>query len=135
MATGMSRPSATQLEKAKRMLASEGAITNSSDKCAAAAWQVYEKLNARLAPLLGLAGVQALLVRSAKLAQSEFPALAEVATPEGLTSLGSCLKALTPTLAEETAATLFGTFLDLMTTFIGERLTVLVLRSAWPAID
>jgi hypothetical protein len=131
----MSRPSATQVEKAKRLLASEGAPWSSSEECAAAAWRVYEKLNARLAPLLGLAGVQALFARSAKLAQAEFPTLAEMATPEGLTRLGPSLRALAPPVAAEATAMLFGTFLELMTTFIGDRLTVLVLRSAWPEIE
>ena len=131
----MSRPSATQVERATRLLASEGAPWSSSEECAAAAWRVYEKLNARLSPLLGSAGVQALFVRSAKLAQAEFPSLAEIAKPEGLTRLGPCLQALDLTLAAEAAAALFGTFLELMTTFIGERLTVLVLRSAWPEIE
>ena len=131
----MSRPGATQAENVKRLLTSEGAPWSSSAECAAAAWEIYEKLNARLAPLLGLAGVQALFVRSAKLTQTEFPSLAEVATPEGLTRLGPCLQALAPTVSAEAAETLFATFLELMTTFIGERLTVLVLRSAWPAIE
>jgi len=123
------------VEKAKQLLASEGAPWTSSEECAAAAWRVYEKLNARLAPLLGSAGVQALFVRSAKLAQGNFASLAEVATPGGLTRLGSCLEALDPIIAPDAAATLFGTFLDLIFTFIGERLAVLVLRSAWPAIE
>ena len=131
----MSRPSATQAERAKRLLASEGAPWSRSEECAAAAWRVYEKLNARLSPLLGSAGVQALFARSAKLTQAEFPSLAEVATPEGLTRLGPSLQALEPTVAAEATATLFGTFLELLTTFIGERLTVLVLRSAWPEIE
>jgi hypothetical protein len=131
----MSRPSRAQAERAKRLLANEGDSGRSSDECAAAAWLVYQKLNARLAPLLGSAGVQALFVRSAKLVRAEFPAFAEIATPEGLTNLGSCLQPLDPTVATEAAATLLGTFLELMTTFIGERLTVLVLRSAWPTID
>lgn len=131
----MSRPSATTVEKAKRLLASEGAPWSTSEECAAASWRIYEKLNARLAPLLGRAGVQALFVRSAKLAQAEFPSLGEIATPEALTRLGACLQALESTVAAEAAATLFGTFLELMTTFIGERLTVLVLRSAWPEIE
>jgi hypothetical protein len=131
----MTTPGATQVEKARRLLASEGAPWSSSEECAAVAWRVYEKLNARLAPLLGLAGVQALFFRSAKLAQAEFPSLAEVATPEGLTRLGPCLQALDPSIAAQAAETLFASFLELMTTFIGERLTVLVLRSAWPAIE
>jgi hypothetical protein len=131
----MSRPSATQVERARRLLASAGDSGSSAADCAAAAWRVYEKLNARLAPLLGSVGVQALFVRSAKLTQADFPSLAEVASPEGLTKLGACLQALAPAGATEAAAALFGTFLDLMTTFIGERLTVLVLRSAWPTLE
>jgi hypothetical protein len=124
-----------QVERAKRLLAHEGNSGSSSAECAAAAWRLYEKLNARLAPLLGSAGVQALFVRSAKLAQAEVGSLAEVAAPEGMNKLGAVLQALDPADATEVAATLFGTFFELMTTFIGERLTVLVLRSAWPAIE
>ena len=122
------------MERAKRLLASEG-DSGRADECAAAAWRAYEKLNARLAPLLGSAGVRALFARSAKLTRSEFLSFAEVATPEGLTTLGGCLQALEPAVATEAAATLFGTFLDLITTFIGERLTDVVLRSAWPTIE
>lgn len=131
----MSRPRGTQVENARRLLASEGAPWSSSEECAAAAWRVYEKLNARLAPLLGAAGVQALFVRSAKLAQADFASLAEVATPEGLTRLGWCLQGLELAIAAEAAEALFGTFLELIASFIGERLTILVLRSAWPAIE
>jgi hypothetical protein len=52
-----------------------------------------------------------------------------------LSKLGARLQALDPADATEAAAVLFGTFLDLIATFIGERLTVLVLRSAWPTIE
>jgi hypothetical protein len=38
-------------------------------------------------------------------------------------------------VAGDSAAALFGTFFTLMTTFIGERLTTQVLRSAWPTIE
>lgn len=124
-----------QVERAKRLLAAEGARGRSSEECAAAAWRIYQKLDARLAPLLGPAGVQALFARSAKLAQADFGSLAEVATSDGMNKLGASLQALDPAQATEVAATLFATFLELMTTFIGERLTVLVLRSAWPTIE
>jgi hypothetical protein len=50
-------------------------------------------------------------------------------------SLGAALQALDPAAATEVAAALFGTFLELMNTFIGDRLTVLILRSAWPTIE
>jgi hypothetical protein len=130
-----SSASAMQVETAKRLLASEGNSGRSSEECAAAAWQVYEKLNARLAPLLGSPGVQMLFARSANLAQAKFESLTKVTTLQGIEKLGACLQAFDPTDATEVAATLFGTFLDLITTFIGERLTVLVLRSAWPTIE
>jgi hypothetical protein len=131
----MSGTNTAQVARAKRLLALEGDAGSSSAGCAAAAWSLYEKLNARLAPLLGAAGVQALFVRSAKLAKADFPSLAEVATPDGMKKLGAGLQALEPADATEVAATLFGTFLELMTTFSGERLTVLILRSAWPTIE
>ena len=83
----MTKPSATQVDRAKRVLAYEGCAGSSSDECAAAAWRVYEKLNARLAPLLGSAGVEALFVRSAKLAQAQYGFLAEVASPGGMKKL------------------------------------------------
>jgi hypothetical protein len=131
----MSKPTAAGVERARRMLAAEGDSGSNAGECAAAAWRVYEKVNARLSPLLGSAGVQALFVRSAKLTAVEFAPLAEVATPEGLTKLGACLESLEPRVATEAAATLFGTFIDLITTFIGERLTVVALRNAWPTIE
>ena len=81
--TALGRTSTAQVERAKRLLAHEGDSGRSSAECAAAAWRLYEKLNARLAPLLGSAGVQALFIRSAKLAQTEFGSLAEVRPPKG----------------------------------------------------
>jgi hypothetical protein len=114
------------------LLAHEGAA-GSADEAAMAAGRVYDKLDAHLAPLLGAAGVQALLARSAKLTQGEFSFLT-VAGP-GSTKLCGCLRAQDPSVARESAAVLFGTFFTLITTFIGERLTVQALRRAWPKIE
>ncbi len=131
----MSKRTAAGVAWAREVLATEGDSGSNAEACAAAAWRVYEKVNARLSPLIGSAGIQALLVRSAKLASAELAPLAEVASPEGLSKLGACLSRLEPAIATEAAAVLFGTFFDLITTFIGERLTVVALRSAWPAIE
>jgi hypothetical protein len=131
----MSKPGAAQVERARRLLASEGDSGASAEQCAAAAGRVLDNLNAQLGPLLGPAGVRALFARSAKLAQTEHAWLAEAAASEGSTKLSACLRALEPAAATETAAVLFGTFLELITTFIGERLTVQVLRRAWPTIE
>ena len=115
------------------MLAHEGAAGD-VDEAATAAGRVYDKLDAHLAPLLGAAGVQALLARSAKLTQGEFSFLT-VAGPDGSKKLRECLRAQDPAVATESAAALFGAFFTLLTTFIGERLTVQALRRAWPQIE
>ena len=115
------------------MLVQEGAA-GGAEECAKAAGQVYEKLHAHLAPLVGSAGVQALLARSVKLTHDEFSFL-EVAVLEGSPKLRERLKAQDPVVAMESSATLFGTFFTLITTFIGERLTAQLIRSAWPNFD
>ena len=115
------------------MLVQEGAA-GGADECAKAAERVYEKLHAHLAPLVGSAGVQALLARSVKLTHDEFSFL-EVAVLEGSSKLRERLKAQDPVVAMESSATLFGTFFTLMTTFIGEGLTTEALRRAWPMIE
>ena len=86
-----------------------------------------------MGPLLGAAGVQALLVRSVKLTHAEFPFL-EVDVLEGSTKLRRSLQAQDPAVVTDAAAALFGTFFALISTFIGERLTTQVLRVAWPTI-
>ena len=129
----MKRRSQAQVEWANRLLAHEGAVS-SADECATTAGRVYDKLNAHLAPLLGSAGVQALLVRSAQLTRTEFPFLT-AAIPEGSTKLRECLSAQDPAVARESAAALFATFFTLITNFIGERLTTQALRGAWPTIE
>ena len=130
------KPSAAQVERAKRLLASEGASAEGSTECAAAAGRVYEKLDAHLAPLLGRAGVQALFARSAKVSLSGLASVAELAAAvEGSTELSTWLQSRHPEDAAKTASVFFGAFLELITTFIGERLTVQVLRSAWPTIE
>ena len=59
----MKQPSPAQVEKARRLLAHEGAASGADDGAAAAAGRVYDKLHAHLAPLLGVIGVQSLFVR------------------------------------------------------------------------
>jgi hypothetical protein len=131
----MTTPTQAQMERARRLLAHEGTDGGSVDDSAAAAGRVYDKLPVYLAPLVGSAGVQALLVRSAKLVQDQFPCLAEAAILESSTRLRECLRAQEPAVAREAAVAFFGTFFALITTFIGERLTTEMLRSAWPTIE
>ena len=117
-----------------RLLAHESAAVVGAGQSATAAGRVYDKLHAHLSPLVGDVGVQLLFVRSAKLTQGEFAWLAEVSVFEGSTKLRERLQADDPPVGTEAAAVFFGTFLTLITTFIGERLTTQLLRSAWPTI-
>lgn len=130
----MSSPGAAELERARRLLAQEGAGA-AGDNVAAAAGQVYDKLHAHLAPLLGGMGVQALFVRSAKLTPGKLAGLAEVSVLEGSARLREHLQRQGSVVDAESAAALFGTFLSLLTTFVGERLVTQVLRRAWPTIE
>jgi hypothetical protein len=131
----MKRPSPTQMERARRLLAHEGAASSASERAKTAAGRVYEKLHAHMGPLVGVAGVDLLFMRSAKLAQSEFASLADLSILEGATKLRERLRAQDPAVATESAAALFGTFFMLSGAFIGERLTTQVLRSAWPTFE
>jgi hypothetical protein len=115
------------------LLAHEGAAGTAD--ATTAAGRVYDKLHAHMAPLVGVAGVQLLFVRSAKLTQGEFAWLSEVSILEGSTKLRERLQAQDPAVAPESAANLFGTFFALVTTFIGERLTTQIVRRAWPTLE
>ena len=117
------------------MLAHEGAASGAKDNAAAAAGRVYDKLHAHLTPLLGGIGVQSLFVRSAKLTPGEFGRLSQVSVLEGSAKVRDHLQAQGSVVDTESAAALFGTFLALLTTFIGERLVTQVLRRAWPTME
>lgn len=135
----MNRASLAQFERARRLLAHERAAGSARQHGAdgadgsTAAGRVYDKLHAQLAPVVGAGGVHLLFMRSAKLAQGERAWLAKISTVEGPTKLRELLHAQEPVV--DTASALFGTLFTLLTTFIGERLTNSVLRSAWPSID
>jgi hypothetical protein len=131
----VSKASAGEKERARRLLAHEGATAGSSEAWATATGRVYDKLNAQFGSLLGVAGVRALFARSAKLGGLESTRLAEVAILDSSTTLAAFFRTLDPGVASKAAEALFGTFLSLVTTFIGERLTSQALRRAWPTIE
>lgn len=131
----MTRPNPAQLERARRLLAHEGAVGSAGEPATTAASRVYDKIHAHMAPLVGTIGVQLLFLRSAKLAKGDFECFAEVSSLEGSTKLRERLQAKDPAVSMESAAMLFATFFALLTTFIGERLTNQVLRSAWSTLE
>jgi hypothetical protein len=131
----MSRPADPRhAELARRLLAYEAGSGQGADACATGAGRIYDKIPAGLVPLLGAAGVRALLERSVKLSRGELGWL-DVSVVESATKLRDSLRAQEPSVAPASVAVLFGTFFELLTTFIGARLTAEILRSAWPTID
>lgn len=124
-----------QLAEAKRLLAYEGASGDTAKECAAAAGRVFDKLNAGLGPLLGAAGVRALLARSTTLAGRDLGTVAGAGFLDSSTTLRTFLQDLEPAVAHRAAEALFAAFLSLITSFIGERLTLQAMRSAWPTLE
>lgn len=129
----MSRAIPSQMGHARDLLAREGTMA-SADECATAAGRVHDKLVAHLAPLLGPVGVRALLARSATLVSKDFSFFLDLSMSADSTNLQICIRAQDPADAADSAAALFGTFLTLITAFIGERLTAQVLQRAWPTV-
>ncbi len=103
---------------------------------AAAAQRAYDDLVRVSAPLIGEIGVAALIGRALHLAQRQYPWLADARAiePTGgpFGPIVVCLQRQDPAVATEAAAALFAQLAGLLVTFIGEPLTLLLLRKAWP---
>jgi len=130
----VTKHTAADVEMARRLLVLEGVG-------AAAAVQVYVRLAARLEPLIGVAGMRALLARSAKLTAGERPRFAVLAFettasgPACEQQLQACFEREEPEELIAAASALYATLLGLLTSFIGEHLVWQVVRSAFPAVE
>ena len=103
---------------------------------AAAARLTHDDLTAVFAPLISSAGVDALLGRAFDLAQREYPADErrgdDGTTDEPFAQVSLWLERQVPSVATDAAAAIFATFAELLTTLIGEPLTMRYLEKAWP---
>ena len=130
----MNQSSKTRREFAGGLLAREQ-LGESVEERAAAAVRVYERLMLCLSPLVGASGVRALFARSVVLTTAEYPffAGANFERPEAaVTTLQASLRGQHPEAVLHGAAALFGALITLLETYVGERVTAQVLRSAWP---
>jgi hypothetical protein len=120
-----------------RLLDHEPPTGPGANERAAAAVRVYERLFERLSPVIGVAGMRAILARSARITKPRFPSLeaASVASDLAAEHLRSCFLQLEEAEMADAAAALYGTLLGLLNGFIGERLVWQVLRSAFPGIE
>lgn len=123
---------------ATRLLAHEmGGQPATAESLAAASVQLLDRLSARLAEVIGPAGVQAIFLRAVKLRKPEFPFLEERLVPQGsgqglAESLRAHLQGQEPEAIQEVSVILFATFAGLLATVIGDRLTRSLLQQIWP---
>ena len=119
-----------------RVLAQRSRTPSDPEALAAAAQGAYDDLARVSAPLIGQGGVNALTDRALHIARREYPWLVvtreEARTEEPISQALICLKRQEPAVATEAANAVFATFTGLLATFIGEPLTMRLLRKAWP---
>ena len=134
--TALGNPALRQL--ALRALAQRKASIADAGALAAAAQRAYADLTRVSAPLIGDVGVNALTGRSLYLAQRQYPWLVQTREPEQwdgpFEQIVFCLERQDPAVATEAAGAVLATLLGLLVTFIGEPLTVQLLRQAWPDV-
>ena len=132
--TALENPTLRQL--ALKALAQRAGSAAGAAALAAAAQRAYDDLARVAAPLIGQVGVDALTGRALHLAQRAHPWLVHTRAPEQwkgpFDQIIFCLEQQDPAVATEAAGAVFVTLTGLLVSFIGEPLTVGLLRQAWP---
>lgn len=129
----MDQPSPTMRKLARRLLALEAGPQTGPKKQGHEAVRVCDKLRVALTRLAGQEGFAALLRRSLALARKEVPALGGVAVnPECSIEGLEELVAESTCDATEAANAITANLLGLLVTFIGEALTLQIVREGWP---
>jgi hypothetical protein len=121
-------------EFAERLITHEMGGHNSSETKISAAWLVSEKLRPRLAMFMGAVGFQALLFRALMLANAEVPwlRLVHVKADESLEGPNELGAQVAPDEILEGCVVLLAQLLGLLVAFIGEDLTLRLVREVWP---
>ena len=133
----MSRAAPKMRDFAERLIAYETRRNRSSATKTPVACLVIDKLRPQLATLMGNIGFHALLLRTLALANPEFPWLRAVQVKaegslEGLDELGTQVD---PDDVFEGCAVLLAQMLGLLVAFIGEDLTLRLVREVWPKLS
>ena len=121
---------------ARRLLAHETGGQQSVIALEAASQRACQKLHQQLAKLIGPAGFNMCFVRAMHLAAAEFPFLKsvrmEAQSERCLTGLRESVEAQDPGEATRAMAALLASFLWLLSSFIGEDMTLRQVRRVWP---
>ena len=133
----MTSPETTVLrQRLVRVITRRVGSSTGASAVAAAARLVHDDLTSVLAPLISSAGVEALWGRAFDLAQREYPADERKgdngAPDEPFARVTLWLEMQVPASATDAAAAMFAMFAQLLTTLIGEPLTMRYLEKAWP---
>jgi hypothetical protein len=118
----------------QRLIAEERRAVNGSVLESRAAFRVCEKLRAPLCTFSGVEGFRSLLSRALVLAREDAPLLAAVQIkPDGSFQYSPELEARWASAEATQAGTaLASQLLGLLTTFIGEALTLRLVHDVWP---
>jgi hypothetical protein len=126
---------------AQRLLNYEAFADQSSEPADSAAFRVYEKLRHGLGKLAGVAGFQSLASRALALARTEAPSLSEVRISADGALHGLCEIEHQSDIekiragefpAGEGEIVLIARLLGLLLIFLGEPVTLRLLRNVWP---
>jgi hypothetical protein len=133
----MSRAAPKMRDFAERLIAYEARANKSSKTKTPAACLVIDRLRPQLATLMGNIGFRALLSRTLALANAEFPWLRAVhvkaeGSLEGFEELGAQVP---PDEIVEGCVVLLAQMLGLLVAFIGEDLTLRLVRDVWPKLS
>jgi hypothetical protein len=122
---------------AERLIAYETRRNRSFATKAPPACLVIEKLRPQLATLMGNIGFHALLSRTLALANTEFPWMRAVQVkPEGsLEGLDELEAQVDPHEIFEGCAVVLAQMLGLLVAFVGEDLTLRLVREVWPKLS
>lgn len=121
---------------AGRLITHEAGGKPSSAKVISAAFHIPEKLRPHLTTLMGNAGYRALLMRSLALAGTEIAWLriAEVAEDGSLQAVDPADAKVSSDEQREGGEVLVAQMIGLLVAFIGEKLTLQLVREVWPKL-
>jgi hypothetical protein len=121
---------------AKRLIAYETLLNKPSETGTPAVFPVSDKLLPHLSTLMGTGGFRALLSRALALAAAEVPLLraVHVMADGSLEGVDKVHAKFSPDEFGEAQVVLLAQLLGLMAAFIGEILTLLLIREVWPKI-
>jgi hypothetical protein len=126
----------TMRDLTHRLLAYEAGAGKTSESLESATFRVYEKLRQSLGEFVGVAGFQSLALRALALSRPEAPSLCavQVASDGSLQGLGKIGTSIDNDINQDGdgGIILIDRLLGLLRLFLGDALTLSLLRNAWP---